>query len=167
MAMNVRLLLKSLTKTITNSDGTTKAAPEEWTGRDGAASVHIASSGGIGQNNDRQASAIGTTLAFFSWTAGFGPKSIRMRLKDGTSNDYIKFTFDAPNAAVAAAWIAEDGGAADPRMYRSLHNVDTADGNSVGEDGWTYYDLTGPLEFLHYNGIGTLGAGTLLEVEAN
>ncbi len=40
MAMNVRLLLKSLTKIITNSDGTTKAATEEWTGINGAASVY-------------------------------------------------------------------------------------------------------------------------------
>lgn len=131
------------------------------------AHVHLASSGGIGPNQDRQATAIGTTTADFTWTAGYGPKSIRARLKKGTSNDTVKIVFDAPSDPVRDSDLVTDGGSGSPRMYRVLHNVDTADANSVGDAGWTTFTFTHPLEKLSYKGVGTLGAGTVLEVEAN
>lgn len=118
--------------------------------------VHISSKGAFGPNVDRQVSAPGTTQGALTWPSGYGPKAIRVRLKGGSSGDQIKMCFDAPSSAIATAWLADVGSASTDRMHRVLDDV-----------GWTEFWFTEPLENLYFVGVGTLGAGTVFEVEAN
>jgi len=128
------------------------------------------SDGIIGLSRDRYASAPGTTQGVFSWTVGYGPKKVRVRLRDGTTGDVVKFVFDAPTIAaadaVATLWLADVGSATTDRMHRNITNVDSADANTPGDEGWSeWIKFTAQLVSVHYVGVGTLGAGTIFELE--
>ncbi len=141
----------------------------QWTPIVSGGAAHI-TDGASGTIKDRYAVAPGNTQGVWFWPVGFGPKHIRLRLRDGSSGDIMKFLFDAPTIIstdnIATLWMADVGSPSTPRMHRNITNVDRADTNTVGDKGWSdWIPFTHPLRSLHYGGVGTLGANTVFELE--
>lgn len=116
----------------------------------GAASVANVSEGAVGSEHDRLYTGNPSTRQKFTWAAGQGPKTIRVRviaakIVTAAQDVNLKVCFDAENDAIANANLAQTGEVAADLRHKLIER----------DDGWRRFDFSAPLQrmdFLTNNG---------------